>query len=404
MRNPRYFSRRLSGGWNVLSLRHGITTTLSPLFLDAVTSARQLALWQATGDVSRRLVDLAGRQGRAGVRSATAVATARALGVLAAGVGVLLAAVAGERALAAGDLSGPMAALLVLVPLALADVLLPLADAGALQVRTRAAAERLEALTSAPPAVVDPPAPSAAPSAHPDLQLRGAGAGWDERTVLTDLDLALPPGTWIGVTGPSRSGKSTLAALLMRFLDVRDGSYRVDGHDVAGLSVAALRERLGLIDDDPYVFASTVLENIRLARPDADDAAVEAALRRAHLGTWLDGLPDGLRTRIGEGGAAVSGGERARLGLARALLADKPVLVLDEPTAHLDTATARAVAADLLEATGHADGSTPRSLVWITHDGIGLAAMDHVLDLTAESGEPRSAAVHGMPPLGARDG
>ena len=348
---------------------------------DALASARQLALWQATDPVTVRLAGHASRQGRAVVRSATAVATARALVVIGCGLGVLLAAFAGDAALGRGDLSGPMAALLVLVPLALADVLLPLADAGALQVRTRAAVRRLDALTAAEPAVSEPWVdPVGEPSEHPHLQLSGAAAGWNDRIVLRDLDLDLPPGTRVGITGPSGSGKSTLAAVLMRFLAVRDGSYAADGIDVDDLALATVRSRIGLIDDDPYVFASTVAENVRLARPGADDTAVEAAIRRAHLGPWLDGLRDGLTTRIGEGGAEVSGGERARLGLARALLADKPVLVLDEPTAHLDTATARAVAQDLL------DASDQRSLVWITHDGIGLPAMDAVIELGTTRG------------------
>jgi ATP-binding cassette, subfamily C, bacterial CydCD len=131
---------------------------------------------------------------------------------------------------------------------------------------------------------------------------------------------------------------------------------------------------VGLLDDDPYLFASTLAENVRLARPDATDAEVADALRRARLGEWLDSLPDGLATRLGDGAASVSGGERARIGLARLLLADHPVLVLDEPTAHLDGPTARLVAADLLAERGR------RSVVWVTHDGAGLDRCDAVLD------------------------
>jgi ATP-binding cassette subfamily C protein CydCD len=136
-----------------------------------------------------------------------------------------------------------------------------------------------------------------------------------------------------------------------------------------------VRRCVGLVDDDPHVFASTVFENVRLARPDATEADVERALRAVHLGPWLDGLPDGLDSLLGDGHAHVSGGERARIGMARAVLADLPVLVLDEPTAHLDSGTAEAVAVDLLDAT------SGRSVVWITHTTVGLDRVDRVVDL-----------------------
>jgi ATP-binding cassette subfamily C protein CydCD len=148
---------------------------------------------------------------------------------------------------------------------------------------------------------------------------------------------------------------------------------------LAALALDDVRRTVGLVDDDPHVFASNVAENVRLARPTASDDDVEAALRRAHLGAWLDDLPDGLDTRLGDGGAQVSGGERARLALARSLLAAQEVLVLDEPTAHLDTATAEALAAEVLE--GEA-----RSVLWITHDATGLDRVDRVIELRPGTG------------------
>ena len=187
--------------------------------------------------------------------------------------------------------------------------------------------------------------------------------------VLEDVSLEVSRGHHVGVTGPSGSGKSTLAAVLVRFLDPSAGAVRMDGCDLRTLDADDVRRAVGLVDDDPYVFSSTVFENLRLAAPAAGRADVDRVLRAVRLGEWLDGLPDGLDTFVGDGHSAVSGGERARLGLARALLADKPFLVLDEPTAHLDTATAREVAEDLLAAC------QDRALVWITHDGVGLDRM-----------------------------
>ena len=136
-----------------------------------------------------------------------------------------------------------------------------------------------------------------------------------------------------------------------------------------------VRRTVGLVDDDPHVFASTLFENVRLARPDASRRRSRPRCGPSGSWDWLDGLPDGLDTLLGDGHAHVSGGERARIGMARAVLADLPVLVLDEPTAHLDTATAEALAADLL------DAGRGRSVVWVTHGTAGLDRVDTVLDL-----------------------
>jgi ATP-binding cassette, subfamily C, bacterial CydCD len=178
------------------------------------------------------------------------------------------------------------------------------------------------------------------------------------------------------VVGPSGCGKSTLAAVLVRFLAPTGGTHRIGTTNVADLAADDVRRVTGLLDDDPYLFSSTLAENVRLARPDAADTEVADALRRARLGPWLDRLPDGLATRLGDGGGAVSGGERARIGIARLLLAEHPVLVLDEPTAHLDSDTARTVADEVLSLPG-------RSVVWITHGTVGLDRMDDVLALDA---------------------
>jgi ABC-type transport system involved in cytochrome bd biosynthesis fused ATPase/permease subunit len=289
----------------------------------------------------------------------------------------------------AGTLSKPMLALLVLLPLALADVLLPLADAGALSVRTEAAERRVRRLAELSPAVVETPSPVAVDLTTPRLEGHGLSAGWGGRPAFRGVELDLPAGSRLGVVGPSGCGKSTLAAVLLRFLEPTDGRVLLAGTAMTGLRLDDVRRTVGLVDDDPYVFASTLRENLRLALPAADDDELLVALDRAALGAWVAALTDGLDTRLGDGAAHVSGGERARLGLARAVLADQPVLVLDEPTAHLDTATALEVTRDLLAEDG-------RTIVWITHGTVGLDRMDHVLSLgqlarrAARSAEPPS--------------
>jgi ATP-binding cassette subfamily C protein CydCD len=282
-------------------------------------------------------------------------------------------------AVADGSVSGPVMALLVLLPLALVDVVVPLADAGALSVRTEAAAARLSAIERTAPAVRDT-VTRPLPAAH-DVAVDGASGRWQPdapSTATCTLDLG--PGDRVAVVGASGSGKSTLAALLLRFLDPSTGQVRHGGTDLRSLALDDVRRVTGLVDDDPHVFASTVVENVRLARPEASDVEVEAALRRAHLGPWLDGLPDGVHTWVGDGHAGLSGGERARLAVARSLLADQPVLVLDEPAAHLDHATATELAHELLS------GPRGRSVVWITHTEVGLDLVDRVVELVDRSG------------------
>ncbi|GAB3087606.1 thiol reductant ABC exporter subunit CydD [Nocardioides zeae] len=349
--------------------RHALTT---------LDDARSLVAWQADGD-ARRVVQAAGTElGRATTRSAAWAAVARAWPFVGAAVSVVLVARLGADALAAGEVGAPVLALFLLLPLALVDVVAPLADAGVLGVTTRAARRRLDALEDLEPAVAVPvtPAPLPVGPGADDVELDGVAAAWEPgRTAVAGLDLALPAGSHVGLVGPSGCGKSTVAALLVRFLSPTAGTHRIGDADVEALDPDDVRRRVGLVDDDPYLFASTVAENVRLARPSATDAEVRGALDAARLDLWLADLPEGLATRIGDGGVGVSGGERARIGLARALLADTAVLVLDEPTAHLDTATARAVTDDLLAACAG------RSVVWITHDAIGLDRMDRVVAL-----------------------
>ena len=362
---------------------------LSDEVVEATSLADELVMWQATDRVADRVGETSDALGRALGSAARWLAAARALvlvatGAVVAGVAVLLAPLVGE-----GALSGPVLALLVLAPLALADVTLPLADAGALSARVDAATARVDDLTGRDPAVTDPAEPVAAPEGH-DLGLVGVSAGWDDSLVLRDLDLAVPAGARVAVVGPSGCGKSTLAALLLRFIDPARGVVITAGTPLTSLALDDVRGRTGLVDDDPHVFATTLVENVRLARPGATDDDVETAFRSARLGPWLDTLPDGLHTWLGDGHADVSGGERARLAVARSLLADHRVLVLDEPTAHLDEATAAELAAEVLD-------RGDRSVVWITHATAGLDLVDRVVDLAQHTTAHSRASQEELP-------
>jgi ATP-binding cassette subfamily C protein CydCD len=363
-------ARRGTGAAEPLVLAH--RAALGTRVEEVAHGARELEQWGATGRALAAVRAESADLSRAVRRSSRTVAAATALTSAAAGLGVVAVAALVDPA----STSPARLALLLLVPLALADVTGPLADAGALSVRARAARERLDRLAATEPAVVDPAVAEPAPTAY-DVTMHGVGLGWDGRPVLSLDHLGLRPGEHLGVTGPSGSGKSTLAATLVRFIDPVAGEVLLGGTDLRRLTLDDVRRRVGLVDDDPHVFASSVAENVRLARPGASDEEVRAVLDRACLGPWVDALPDGLHTHVGDGRREVSGGERARLALARSLLADPPVLVLDEPTAHLDGPTARVVADQLLGAATRAG----RSVVWITHGTVGLDDMDRVVRL-----------------------
>ena len=337
---------------------------------------RELEQWGATDRALTGVRAESAALARGVRRSARAVAAAGALTSAVAGLGVVAVAAVVDP----GAVSPAVVALLLLVPLALADATTGLAEAGALSVRVRSSRARLDRLAATSPAVTDPGSPEPLPGTH-RLELSGVELGWTDRPVLALEPLSIRPGEHLGVTGPSGSGKSTLAATLVRFVDPLSGVVLLGGTDLRRLRLDDVRRTVGLVDDDPHVFASTLAENVRLARPGATDEDVRAALDGACLGSWVDGLPLGIHTHVGAGRREVSGGERARLALARSLLADPPVLVLDEPTAHLDGATARAVAAEMIGSATRAG----RSIVWITHGRVGLDAMDRVVRLDAET-------------------
>ncbi len=321
-------------------------------------------------------------------RAATARGLGSGLGVLAVGATSVVAAAVGIAAVRAGTLPGPALAVLALTPLALADVLVGLPDAAVRLLAAVPAARRLADLQSLPATVVDPahPAAVAPPSgfAADGLAVRWPGA---DRDAVRDVDLVLRPGTRLAVTGPSGSGKSSVVAALLRTLDPTAGTVRADGRDVGDLTADDVRRGIAWCGAHTHLFDSTLRANLLFAAPDADDAALVAGLGRAQLGGWLDGLPDGLDTPLGEHGGPVSGGERQRLAIARALLADRPVLVLDEPTAHLDPATADALAGELLDATA---GSTALIVTHRPEQTPGLPA----LRLGGPSDPRRAPALH----------
>jgi ATP-binding cassette subfamily C protein CydCD len=258
--------------------------------------------------------------------------------------------VVGILALRAGTLPGPAFAVLVLTPLALTELVVGLPDAAERLASGRHAARRIASLESAAATVVEPAFPRPAPGGE-RIGARGLSVRWPgaERDAVSHLDLDLGAGGHLAVSGPSGAGKSTLIAALMRTLDVRGGALLLDDVDTRGLLSDDVRSRMAWCGPGAHLFDSTLRQNLLVARPDATSEQLADALGRAGLRSWWENLPDGLDTRLGGIRSRVSGGEHQRIGIARAVLADRPVLVLDEPTAHLDAGTAEQLCADLVE-------------------------------------------------------
>ncbi|MFJ5996832.1 thiol reductant ABC exporter subunit CydD [Streptomyces sp. NPDC092370] len=344
---------------------------------DLLTGTAELTVAGALPTRTAQAREADGVLTRIASRAATATALGDGLTALISGLTVAAAALAGAQSVAAGRLDGVAMAAVVLTPLAAFEAVLGLPLAVQYRQRVHRSAERVYEVLDAPEPVREPERPRQAPASPFPLVVAGLTArhAGQERDALAGIDLTLEKGRRIAVVGPSGSGKTTLAQVLLRFLDPDAGSYTLAGVDAYALLSDDVRELVGLCAQDAHLFDSSLRENLLLARKDATEDRLRAALGRARLLDWADSLPDGLDTLVGEHGARLSGGQRQRLALARALLADFPVLVLDEPAEHLDLPTADALTADLLAAT---EGCTT---LLITHRLVGLEAVDEVIVL-----------------------
>ncbi len=203
--------------------------------------------------------------------------------------------------------------------------------------RAAASAERIYEILDAEPDVVDRPGAIDLVGARGEVDLRDVTFRYGEAgPVLERLDLHLAAGESVAIVGRTGSGKSTIARLLPRFYDATEGHVLVDGHDVRDLTVRSLRGAIGLVLDEPFLFSASVRENIAYGRPDAGADAVRAAARAAGAEAFVDALPEGFDTEVGERGYTLSGGQRQRIAIARTLLADPAILILDDATSSID--------------------------------------------------------------------
>ena len=258
---------------------------------------------------------------------------------IATGLGGLAVAAVGAPLVMQGWIAPTLLPLLVLISVAAFLPVSEIAQVGRQLADTIASTRRLHVVHSEPVLINDGPRVPDAPHGGSTVRFEHVRFTYPgrQRPALADVDFDVPAGATVALVGPSGAGKTTIANLLLRFWDPEQGGIRLDGVDLRELTLDGLRGRIALVAQDTYLFNDTLEANVRLARPDASREEIDAALRRAALEEFVSGLPEGLRTRVGERGVQLSGGQRQRIAIARAFLKDAPILVLDEATSHLDT-------------------------------------------------------------------
>jgi len=273
---------------------------------------------------------------------------------VATGLGGLAVVGAGAALVAAGRLDSALVPLLTLLALSAFVPVWEIAQVSRQLADTLGAARRVHAVHAEPVPVTDGVGVrlGSPVSGGPALEMSLVSFTYPgrRRRALSEVSFAVPRGSTVALVGPSGAGKTTVASLFLRFWDPDEGTVRLDGHDLREYGLDDLRRRIALVAQDTYLFNDTLRNNVLLARPEATEAELAAAVEQAALTEFVAGLPDGLGTVVGERGAQLSGGQRQRVAIARAFLKDAPILILDEATSHLDAVSEQAVrgALDLL--------------------------------------------------------
>jgi ATP-binding cassette subfamily C protein CydCD len=317
----------------------------------AVDSVQGLAEIVAFQEEARRGESLAARArvyAEARMPFLADLARQSAMQDVATGLGGLAVTVVGGWLVAAGRLEPAMLPLLTLLAMSAFVPVWEIAQVGRQLADTLAATRRVHAVHAEPVLIADgggvalpgPRRGEAAAIALRDLTFTYPGRA---RPALAGVSFTVPAGATVALVGPSGAGKTTIASLLLRFWDPQAGAITLGGHDLRAWSLADLRRHIALVAQDTHLFNDTLGDNIRIARPEATDAEVVAAIERAALTPLVRALPEGLATTVGERGLQLSGGQRQRVAIARAFLRDAPVLILDEATSHLDAVNEQVV-------------------------------------------------------------
>jgi ABC-type transport system involved in cytochrome bd biosynthesis fused ATPase/permease subunit len=314
------------------------------MLIDEVQGVADLVALDAAAEHRRRLLARAAELDAARGRLGAIEGVSNALSGLFASLAGLVILVLAIPLVTTGKLEGVFLAALPLAAIAAFEAVQPLSRSLQLYDTTRTSARRLFELIDADPPVVDPAPAAEVPAGH-ELEVRGLSFRYAETEpwVLRDLDLRVGEGERVALAGPSGCGKSTLISLLLRFWDYEIGTVRLGGTELRELTQDAAREQLSVVPQDVHLFNATIEDNLLVADAHATRDDLDRACAIAQLDGFLASLPDGYDTVVGEDGLLLSGGERRRLAIARAVLKDAPVMILDEATADLDTSTEAAL-------------------------------------------------------------
>lgn len=347
---------------------------LNALLVDGIQGAADLIALRADGRATAAVRNASVALGRTQIQLAALAGLSNALGILGAWLTMAATLATAIPLATAGRLAGVNLAALALATGAGFEAVLPLPLAAQYLANSLAAGRRLFELAAVEqpsrpeqtsPGLFRPPAPAepAAAARPPAIRFRSVTLRYapDRPPALDDVTFDAPAGRIVAIVGPSGAGKTSLANALLRFWDYEAGEIYLDGREIRTLDAEAVRAQIGVAAHDPHLFNLTVAENLRLARPTASQAEIEAAARAAGVHDFIASLPEGYDTWLGEGGARLSGGERQKLALARALVKDAPILLLDEPTAHLDADAERQAAETLARL------APGRTILLITH-------------------------------------
>ena len=346
-------------------------------FTDVLSGAADLHAFGAAEPTAARAADSGAGLAAMERRAASGMGLGTGLSSAAAGLTVWAVLGLAVAATGAGALTRVPLAVVTLTALAAFEAVTALPAAAIQLGQARTSAARVTSVLDTPDPVRDPAAPLPLPAGPVWVRLRGACVRYEPGgpLALDGLDLDLVPGRRVALIGPSGAGKSTVAAVLLRFCELSGGIATLDDQALSAYAADDVRTVIGGCAQDPHIFDTTIAGNLRLARPAATEEQLTSAASRAGLLPWITSLPLGWDTPVGAHGTAISGGQRQRLALARALLADPPLMVLDEPTAHLDPDSRRALTADILAVT------QGRATLLVTHDLDGLDQVDEIVVL-----------------------
>jgi thiol reductant ABC exporter CydC subunit len=277
----------------------------------------------------------------------------------------------------AGQLDGRLLAVLALGAIASFEAILPLPVAFQYLESSLQAGRRLFEVVDTEPIVVDGKGEIDVEGKYFNLEIKNLTFAYSHESgfVLDGIEVSIPQGKKVAIVGSSGAGKTTLLNLLQRYWEYSQGEILLNGVDIRVLDGEAVRMVMTVISQDTFLFNSTIEENLRLAKPKAKEEEVMRAAGRAKIQDFVTRLPEGYQTWVGEQGALVSGGERQRIAIARALLKDAPILLLDEPTANLDVMTEQQVLKAIL------DAAEEKSMLLVTHRLVGMEAMDEIIVL-----------------------